>query len=161
MLVMLLMTKAVAKALPRINRSCLLVVALLSEPEAHILLEVTMSKEPLGPVTINDDSAWFDTVKWVTYGLIQAEEFGLTADTIEASYQQRRSQHSAFCRRRRDTGNSDMGLPNDFMLRAIKHVGNYGEIFERNLGKESQFELDRGQNALWTEGGLMYAPPFR
>ncbi|MEM9003009.1 MAG: amino acid ABC transporter substrate-binding protein [Cyanobacteria bacterium P01_F01_bin.86] len=132
----------------------------LSEPEAHILLEVTMSKEPLGPVTINDDSAWFDTVKWVTYGLIQAEEFGLTADTIEAATSSEDPNILRFVGAEGTLG-SDMGLPNDFMLRAIKHVGNYGEIFERNLGKESQFELDRGQNALWTEGGLMYAPPFR
>ncbi|MEL6382562.1 MAG: amino acid ABC transporter substrate-binding protein [Cyanobacteria bacterium J06626_18] len=132
----------------------------LSEPDAHILLEVTMSKEPLGPVTINNDSAWFDTVKWVTYGLIQAEEFGLTADTIEQATGSEDPNILRFVGAEGTLG-SDMGLPNDFMLRAIKHVGNYGEIFERNLGQESQFELERGQNALWTEGGLMYAPPFR
>ncbi len=132
----------------------------LSEPGAHILLEVTMSKEPLGPVTINNDSAWFDTVKWVTYGLIQAEEFGLTSGTIEAATSSEDPNILRFVGAEGTLG-TDMGLPNDFMLRAIKHVGNYGEVFERNLGKESQFELDRGQNALWTEGGLMYAPPFR
>jgi len=133
----------------------------LSEPEAHILLEVTMSKEPLGPVTINNDSAWFDTVKWVTYGLIQAEEFGLTAATIEDAATESEDPNILRFVGAEGTLGTDMGLPNDFMLRAIKHVGNYGEIFERNLGKDSQFELDRGQNALWTEGGLMYAPPFR
>ena len=132
----------------------------LSEPEAHILLDVTMSKEPLGPVTINNDSAWFDTVKWVTYGLIQAEEFGLTSDTIEAATGSEDPNVLRFVGAEGTLG-TDMGLPNDFMLRAIKHVGNYGEIFERNLGQESQFELERGQNALWTDGGLMYAPPFR
>ncbi len=132
----------------------------LSEPEAHVLLEVTMSKEPLGPVTINNDSAWFDTVKWVTYGLIQAEEFGLTADNVADATSSEDPNILRFVGAEGTLG-TDMGLPNDFMLRAITHVGNYGEIFERNLGKESQFELDRGQNALWTEGGLMYAPPFR
>ncbi|MEM7797443.1 MAG: amino acid ABC transporter substrate-binding protein [Cyanobacteria bacterium P01_C01_bin.118] len=132
----------------------------LSEPDAHVLLEVTMSKEPLGPVTINNDSAWFDAVKWVTYGLIQAEEFGLTSDTIEAATGSEDPNVLRFVGAEGTLG-TDMGLPNDFMLRAVKHVGNYGEIFERNLGKESQFELDRGQNALWTEGGLLYAPPFR
>jgi general L-amino acid transport system substrate-binding protein len=132
----------------------------LSEPEAHIILEATMSKEPLGPVTINNDSAWFDTVKWVTYGLIQAEEFGLTAANIEDAKSSEDPNILRFVGAEGTLG-TDMGLPNDFMFRAIKHVGNYGEIFERNLGKESQFELERGQNALWTEGGLMYAPPFR
>ena len=132
----------------------------LSEPDAHVLLEVTMSKEPLGPVTINNDSAWFDTVKWVTYGLIQAEEFGLTADTVEAATSSEDPNILRFVGAEGTLG-TDMGLPNDFMLRAIKHVGNYGEVFERNLGQESQFQLERGQNALWTEGGLMYAPPFR
>lgn len=132
----------------------------LSEPEAHVLLDVTMSKEPLGPVTINNDSAWFDTVKWITYGLIQAEEFGLTSDTVEAATGSEDPNILRFLGAEGTLG-TDMGLPNDFMLRAIKHVGNYGEIFERNLGKASQFELERGQNALWTEGGLMYAPPFR
>jgi len=132
----------------------------LSEPEAHVILEATMSKEPLGPVTINNDSAWFDTVKWVTYGLIQAEEFGLTADNIEAATSSDDPNILRFVGAEGTLG-SDMGLPNEFMLNAIKHVGNYGEIFERNLGADSQFELERGQNALWTEGGLMYAPPFR
>lgn len=132
----------------------------LSEPEAHVLLDVTMSKEPLGPVTINNDSAWFDTVKWITFGLIQAEEFGLTADTVEDAISAEDPNILRFVGAEGTLG-EDMGLPNDFMLRAVKHVGNYGEIFERNLGADSQFELDRGQNALWTDGGLMYAPPFR
>lgn len=132
----------------------------LSEPDAHVLLDVTMSKEPLGPVTINNDSAWFDAVKWITYGLIQAEEFGLTADTVEAATGSEDPNILRFVGAEGTLG-TDMGLPNDFMLRAIRHVGNYGEVFERNLGQESQFALERGQNALWTEGGLMYAPPFR
>ena len=132
----------------------------LSEPDAHIILEATMSKEPLGPVTINNDSAWFDTVKWVTYALIQGEEFGLTSDNIEEAKSSDDPNILRFVGAEGTLG-SDMGLPNDFAFRVIKHVGNYGEVFERNLGKDSQFELDRGQNAQWTEGGLMYAPPFR
>lgn len=132
----------------------------LSNPGEHVLMEVTMSKEPLGPLTVNNDSAWFDTVKWVTYALIQAEEFGLTADTIEEATTSEDPNILRFVGAEGTLG-EDMGLPNDFALRAIKHVGNYGEIFERNLGKDSQFNLDRGQNALWTDGGLMYSPPFR
>lgn len=132
----------------------------LPDPEAHVLLEVTMSKEPLGPVTINNDSAWFDTVKWVTYGLIQAEEFGITSENI-SEFEGSEDPNIARFLGEEGTLGSDMGLPNDFMKRVITHVGNYGEIYDRNLGAGSQFDLERGQNALWTEGGLLYAPPFR
>ncbi|MDA0265966.1 MAG: amino acid ABC transporter substrate-binding protein [Cyanobacteria bacterium] len=132
----------------------------LPTPADHTVLEVTMSKEPLGPVTLNNDSAWFDVVKWVTYGLIQAEEFGITAANIEDF---KGSDDPNIARFLGDEGTlgTDMGIPNDFMYRVIKDVGNYGEIYDRNLGAGSQFGLERGQNALWTDGGLMYAPPFR
>lgn len=132
----------------------------LSNPEEHELLEVTMSKEPLGPVTINNDSAWFDTVKWVTYALIQAEEFGLTADNIAEASSSEDPNILRFVGAEGTLG-EDMGLPNDFAARAVSAVGNYGEIFERNLGAGSEFELPRGQNAQWKDGGLMYSPPFR
>jgi general L-amino acid transport system substrate-binding protein len=132
----------------------------LKTPGDHVLLDVTMSKEPLGPVTMNNDSAWFDTIKWVTYALIQAEEFGLTADTVEAATTSKDPNILRFVGAEGTLG-TDMGLPNDFALRAVKHVGNYGEIYERNLGEATELKLARGQNALWTEGGLMYAPPFR
>ncbi|MGF1459043.1 MAG: amino acid ABC transporter substrate-binding protein [Leptolyngbyaceae cyanobacterium] len=132
----------------------------LPTPEEHTLLEVTMSKEPLGPLTVNNDSAWFDVVKWVTFGLIQAEEFGITADNIEEFSGSDDPNIARFLGEEKTLG-EDMGIPNDFMARAISNVGNYGEIYERNLGAESQFELDRGLNALWTDGGLLYSPPFR
>ncbi|NJM99031.1 MAG: amino acid ABC transporter substrate-binding protein [Phormidesmis sp. RL_2_1] len=132
----------------------------LSNPEEHELLDVTMSKEPLGPVTINNDSAWFDTVKWVTYALIEAEELGLTSENIEAAASSEDPNVLRFIGAEGTLG-EDMGLPNDFAARAVKAVGNYSEIFERNLGADSEFELPRGQNALWKDGGLMYSPPFR
>ncbi len=132
----------------------------LPTPEDHTLLEVTMSKEPLGPVTVNNDSDWFDVVKWVTYGLIQAEEFGITSENI-AEFADSEDPNIARFLGEEGTLGSDMGLPNDFMYQVISQVGNYGEVYETNLGSGSQFELERGQNALWTEGGLMYAPPFR
>ena len=132
----------------------------LSNPDEHVLLEVTMSKEPLGPLTINNDSKWFDAVKWTTYALIQAEEFGLTADTIADAANSDNPDIKRFVGAEGTLG-EDMGLPNDFAARAVGAVGNYGEIFERNLGQESQFALERGQNALYTDGGLMYSPPFR
>ncbi|MGB3297393.1 MAG: amino acid ABC transporter substrate-binding protein [Phormidesmis sp.] len=132
----------------------------LSNPDEHVLLEVTMSKEPLGPLTINNDSAWFDTVKWVTYALIEGEELGLTATNIEQASASEDPNVLRFVGAEGTLG-TDMGLPNDFAARAIKAVGNYGEIYERNLGEGSQFKLPRGQNALWSDGGLMYSPPFR
>jgi general L-amino acid transport system substrate-binding protein len=132
----------------------------LPNPDEHILLDVTMSKEPLGPVTVNNDSAWFDVVKWVTFGLIQAEEMGITSENI-AEFQGSEDPNIARFLGEEGTLGSDMGLPNDFMVSVISGVGNYGQVYERNLGAESQFNLDRGLNALWTEGGLMYPPPFR
>jgi general L-amino acid transport system substrate-binding protein len=132
----------------------------LPNPDEHILLDVTMSKEPLGPVTVNNDSAWFDVVKWVTFGLFQAEEMGITSENI-AEFQGSEDPSIARFLGEEGTLGSDMGLPNDFMVSVISGVGNYGEIYERNLGSESQFNLDRGLNALWTEGGLVYPPPFR
>lgn len=132
----------------------------LPNPDEHTLLEVTMSKEPLGPVTVNNDSAWFDVVKWVTYGLIQAEEFGITSENIGEFESSENPDIARFLGQEGSLG-TDMGLPNDFMVQVVTQVGNYGEIFDRNLGAGSQFALERGQNALWTEGGLMYPPPFR
>jgi general L-amino acid transport system substrate-binding protein len=132
----------------------------LPNPDEHTLLEVTMSKEPLGPVTTNNDSAWYDVVKWVTYGLIQAEEFGITSENI-ATFEATENPDIARFLGQEGTLGTDMGLPNDFMVQVITQVGNYGEIYERNVGADSEFALERGQNALWSEGGLMYSPPFR
>ncbi|HEY9814615.1 MAG TPA: amino acid ABC transporter substrate-binding protein [Candidatus Obscuribacterales bacterium] len=132
----------------------------LPNPEEHVLLEVTMSKEPLGPVTINNDSAWFDAVKWITYAMIEAEELGITQANLEERLQDENPGVRRFLGLEGELG-TEMGLPNDFTQRIIRHVGNYGEVFERNLGQDSIFELERGQNALWTDGGLLYSPPFR
>ena len=133
----------------------------LGSPDEHVLLEVTMSKEPLGPLTGNNDSAWFDTVKWVTFALIEAEELCLTADNIEEIAASTDDPNIKRFVGDEGTLGSDMGLPNDFALQVIKNVGNYGEVYARNLGADSQFNLDRGQNALWSDGGLLYSPPFR
>lgn len=132
----------------------------LPNPDEHTLLEVTMSKEPLGPVTVNNDSTWFDVVKWATFGLMQAEEFGITSDNISTFNNSDNPDIARFLGQEGTLG-TDMGLPNDFMAQVISQVGNYAEVFDRNLGADSQFNLERGQNALWTDGGLMYSPPFR
>jgi general L-amino acid transport system substrate-binding protein len=127
-------------------------------PDDHIILDVTMSKEPLGPVTMNNDSQWFDVVKWVTYGLVQAEEFGITQANVGEIAESTDSQDiKTFLGVEGDFG-EQLGINNDFMANAIAAVGNYGEVYERNIGDD----IPRGLNKLWTEeGGLMYSPPFR
>lgn len=132
----------------------------LPNPDEHILLDVTMSKEPLGPVTINNDSAWFDVVKWVTFALIEAEELGINQGNVDQLKGSEDPTIRRFLGVEGDLG-AGIGLSNDFAANVVKQVGNYGEIYERNLGQASQFKLERGQNALWTDGGLLYSPPFR
>ncbi len=130
----------------------------LSDPDSHVLLDDVLSKEPLGPVTINNDSGLFDVVKWVTYGLIQAEEFGVTQENVEDEVNSESPDIQRFLGGEGDLG-TQLGLSNDFMVHAIKAVGNYGEVYDRNI--EQELGIERGLNKLWTDGGLMYAPPFR
>jgi general L-amino acid transport system substrate-binding protein len=129
-------------------------------PEDHVILPDTMSKEPLAGAVAQGDPVWADAVRWVVYGLIQAEESGVTS----ANVQEMLASDDPTIRRllgvEGELG-SLLGLPNDFMVQVIEQVGNYGEIWDRNLGPDTPFNLSRDQNALWTEGGLLYAPPFR
>lgn len=130
----------------------------LPNPDDHVVLDVVMSKEPLAPAVANGDTNWSDTVKWVTYALIQAEEMGINSQNIDQFQNTEDPNIRRFLGLEGNLG-EDMGLPNDFAARVIRHVGNYGEIYERNIGEP--FDLERGQNALWTDGGLLYSPPFR
>ena len=132
--------------------------AILPDPDKHSLLEIVMSKEPLGPLVANGDSTWFDAVKWITYALIQAEEFGIDSTNIQTFANSSDPSIQRFLGTEGSLGET-MGLPNDFAARIVKHVGNYGEIYERNIA--IPFDLERGLNQLWTEGGLLYSPPFR
>ena len=132
--------------------------SILPNSNDHILLDVAMSKEPLGPVVADGDSAWFDTVKWITYSLIQAEEFGISSGNLATFEKSQDPNIRRFLGIDEKLG-EDMGLSKDFAKRVIKHVGNYGEIYDRNIGKP--FKLARGLNELWTKGGLLYSPPFR
>lgn len=131
--------------------------AVLKNPADHIILDVVMSKEPLAPAVRHGDNAWGDVVHWVVFGLIQAEELGIDSQNVDEFL----SSEDPVVRRllgvEGDLG-LKLGLTNDFMYRVIKKVGNYGEIFERNL---AEYGLSRGQNATWEDGGLMYSPPFR
>jgi general L-amino acid transport system substrate-binding protein len=129
-------------------------------PADYQVLSETISKEPLGPFTRNGDEAWSNFVAWVHYGLIEAEELGVTTANADA---QAKGQNPAAQRLLGTTGEfgSRMGLDNKWMLNAIKAVGNYGEVFERNVGASSPLKLARGLNGLWSKGGLMYAIPYR
>ena len=134
------------------------------KPSEHILLPDVLSKEPLNPATVNADPAWADAVRWVVYSLIQAEEMGITAANIDAKVAEAKANKNLAQLRRffgveGDLG-KQLGLPSDFVVRTVKAVGNYGEVFERNVGTGSPLKLERGVNQQWRQGGLMYSPPF-
>jgi len=134
-------------------------------PDDHIILEEVMSKEPLGPVAPLGDDAWFNVVKWTVYAVIEAEELGITqanvADMAETSENPLVLRLLGQTVPDTDPFESGLGLEPEWVIDVISAVGNYSEIFERNLGPDTPFELERGQNALWTDGGLLYAPPYR
>ena len=129
-------------------------------PEDHLILPDLISKEPLGPSVRRGDDEYFTIVKWVVFALIEAEEYGIT----QANVDQMKSSTDPVVQRilgtSEDTGKL-LGLDKDWAYRALKAVGNYGEIFERNVGPQSALKLPRGANNLWNKGGLMYAPPVR
>ncbi len=132
----------------------------LENPEDHIILDETMSKEPLGPVVRHGDDQWFDIVKWVTYGLFAAEEYGITSENVEEMAE---TSEDPVIRNLLGTEGDlglGLGLENDFVVQAVKQVGNYGEIYDRHLGPDA-LNVPRGPNAQWVDGGLIYAPPFR
>ena len=130
-------------------------------PADHIILPELISKEPLGPSVRRGDDEWFAIVKWVVFGLIEAEEYGITQANVDKQLAE--SQDPVVMRilgKSEDTGKL-LGLDKDWMVRAIKATGNYGEIFERNVGPKTPLALPRGSNNLWNKGGFMYAPPVR
>jgi general L-amino acid transport system substrate-binding protein len=133
---------------------------LLATPEDHTILDVTMSKEPLGPLVRHGDNNWGDVVTWTVYCTIQAEELGITSANVDDFLGGEDPVLQNLLGETGDLGLA-LGLNNDFCYQVIKQVGNYGEIYDRNLGPDTPFNLPRGLNALYTEGGIMYAPPFR
>jgi len=133
---------------------------LLAEPDAHTILDATMSKEPLGPLVRHGDDNWFDIVKWTTFCTFQAEELGITSDNVDSFVDSDEPVIRNLLGDEGDLGLA-MGLNADFCYQVIKQVGNYGEIYDRNLGPDTPFNLPRGLNALYTDGGLIYSPPFR
>jgi general L-amino acid transport system substrate-binding protein len=132
----------------------------MSNPDDHIVLPEIISKEPLGPSVRKDDVQWFQIVQWAHYALITAEELGVTQANVDEKL---KSDNPAIRRLLGVEGSygEGLGLTNDWAYRIIKAVGNYGEIFERNVGQGSPIKISRGLNALWNKGGLQYAPPIR
>ncbi|TNF60692.1 MAG: amino acid ABC transporter substrate-binding protein [Burkholderiales bacterium] len=132
------------------------------KPEEHVILPELISKEPLGPAVRQGDNELYNIVKWVGFALLEAEELGVTQANVD---QQKASSTNPNVRRLLGAGNEDtgklLGLDKDWAYRAIKAVGNYGEQFERHVGPKTPIGLPRGSNNLWTNGGLMYAPPIR
>ncbi len=131
--------------------------AVLQNFADHVILDVVLSKEPLGPAVAQGDDKLADVVHWVVYGMIQAEELGITSQNVDDFLTSEDPVVRRLLGVEGELG-SKLGLSNDFVYRVIKLVGNYGEVYERNL---APYNLARGQNALWTQGGLMYSPPFR
>jgi general L-amino acid transport system substrate-binding protein len=131
------------------------------DPAAYAILEETLSKEPLGPLSPQSDAQFADIVRWVVYGTIQAEEYGITSENVGEFVSSELPEIQRFLGQGENAIGSLYGIANDFMITVITQVGNYGEIFDRNLGPDTPFNLPRGLNALYTDGGLMYSPPFR
>ena len=133
-----------------------------AEPDAHIILDITISKEPLTPAVPHGDDAWFDTVKLVMFALVNAEELGVTQANVEEMMSSDNINVLRLLGQEGDWGYSDLGLEPDALANAIAAVGNYGEIYNRYMGPEGiAFTLPRGPNELWTNGGLVYAPPVK
>ena len=133
---------------------------LLSNPEDHIILDETMSKEPLGPLVRHGDNNWGDIVMWTVNCTIQAEELGIDSGNVDSFLGGDDPVVQNVLGETGDLGLA-MGLDADWCYQVIKQVGNYGEIYNRNLGPDTPFNLPRGLNELWQTGGLLYSPPFR
>ncbi len=132
----------------------------LSKPDDHMILPQLISKEPLGPLVRHGDDQWFDIVKWVLFAMINAEEYDITQKNVD---QRLKSDRPDVKRLLGVEGNygEQLGLTNDWVVRIVRHVGNYGESFDRNVGENSRLKIDRGLNKLWNKGGIQYAPPVR
>src|SRR5690349_19016313 len=129
-------------------------------PADYLVLPTTISKEPLGPFTRNGDEVWSNIITWLHYGLIEAEELGVTQGNVDEMAKSSTPGIQRLLGVSGDLG-SRLGLDNKWMQASLKATGNYGEIFERNVGKSSPLKLERGLNALWNKGGLQYAIPFK
>jgi general L-amino acid transport system substrate-binding protein len=132
----------------------------LAKPEEAVVLPEVISKEPLGPVVRQGDDEWFNIVRWALFAQVNAEELGVTSANVDEMKGSTNPEVRRLLGVEGDKG-KDLGLSNDWAYSIVKQVGNYGEVFERNVGKQTPLKIERGLNALWTQGGLQYAPPIR
>ncbi len=134
--------------------------AVAPNPDNYKILPEIISKEPLAPVVRHGDDEWYDIVNWAVMALINAEELGINSENVDEMLKSNDPKIQRFLGAVPGVGKS-LGLDDKWVVNVIKQVGNYGEIFERNVGPDTKLGMPRGLNALWTEGGLMYASPFR
>lgn len=132
----------------------------LADPSAHVILPEVISKEPLGPLVRQDDPQFKDLASWTHFCMVNAEEMGVNKDNVESKL----GSDNPNLRRllgEENNGSEKLGVNQDFCRQIVAKVGNYGESFARNVGKDSSLKIDRGLNRLWNDGGIMYAPPLR
>jgi general L-amino acid transport system substrate-binding protein len=132
----------------------------LVNPDEHIVLPEIISKEPLAAAVRQNDDKWFDIVRWTHYAMLTAEELGVTSKNVDEKLKSDNPEVKRLLGTEGDFG-KQLGLSNAWAYQIIKTVGNYGEIFDRNVGEGSKLKIKRGLNALWSKGGLQYAPPIR
>jgi general L-amino acid transport system substrate-binding protein len=132
----------------------------LAKPNDHVILPDVISKEPLAPVVRQRDDDWMMIVKWTLYAMINAEELGITSKNIDEALKSKKPDVMRLVGTEGSYGEV-LDLPKDWAARIIRHVGNYGEMYDRNVGAESKLQIPRGLNQLWSAGGIQYAPPIR
>lgn len=132
----------------------------MSDPAEHVLLPEVISKEPIGPYVRQGDDEWFDIVRWTVFALVNAEELGVTKANLAEMLKSENPEVRRLLGVEGKFG-TGLGLTPDWIARIVKHVGNYGESYERNLGSGSPINLPRGINNLWSKGGIQFAPPVR
>ncbi|WP_114192477.1 amino acid ABC transporter substrate-binding protein [Edaphovirga cremea] len=133
----------------------------LGKPDDFIVLPEVISKEPLGPVVRRGDEDWLIIVRWTLFAMLNAEEMGVTSKNVEQLAAAPTTPDMAHLLGKEGTYGQDLKVPNDWVVKIVKQVGNYGEAFERNVGMGSELKIKRGLNALWNQGGIQYAPPVR
>ena len=133
----------------------------LEDPSAHQIMEPTISKEPLAPAVLQGDSQWKDVVAWTLYGLFTAEEYGITSDNVAEQAETSQIPDVQRLLGVEPEPVEQLGLEPTAIYTAVEQVGNYGEVYDRNLGPDTRFNIPRGLNAQWSDGGLIYGIPFR
>lgn len=136
------------------------VAANAPRPQDYVFLSASLSKEPLGPVVRDDDKRWYEIVKWMVHGLVEAEEKGVSSENVSELVMSN-NKRLRFLLGENEGFGEPLGLRDEWLRDVLEVVGNYGEIFERHLGKSGPLKMERGRNALWKNGGMMYAIPIR